>query len=47
MLAIRINTLSLFLSPIDMSLHMTEGVAKQAKTSSVLEKCVRCGMTTD
>lgn len=30
-----------------MSLHMTEGVAKQVKTSSVLVKCVRCGAVMD
>lgn len=32
-------------SPMVSSRHMTEGVAKQAKTSSVLVKCVRCGST--
>lgn len=32
-------------SPMASSRHMTEGVAKQAKTSSVLVKCVRCGST--
>lgn len=32
---------------MESSLHMTDGVAKQAKTSSVQEKCVRCGSTMD
>lgn len=34
-------------SPIDMRRHITDGVAKQAKTSSVLVRCVRCGRTMD
>lgn len=30
---------------MESSRHITDGVAKQAKTSSVLLKCVRCGST--
>ena len=33
--------------PIVRSLHITKGLAKQAKTSSVQEKCVRWGRTID
>lgn len=33
--------------PMERSLHITEGVAKQAKTSSVQVKCVRWGRTMD
>lgn len=33
--------------PIERSLHITEGVAKHAKTSSVQVKCVRWGNTID
>ena len=32
---------------MDSSLHITEGVAKQANTSSVVLKCVRWGRTMD
>ena len=35
------------LSPTDRRRHVTAGVAKQANTSSVEEKCVRCGRVTD
>mgnify|MGYP007134268031 CR=1 FL=1 len=34
-------------SPTDRRRHVTAGVAKQANTSSVEEKCVRCGRVTD
>ena len=34
-------------SPADSRRHVTAGVAKQANTSSVAEKCVRCGSVTD
>ena len=33
--------------PMESSRHMTEGVEKQANTSSVQLKCVRWGRTTD
>lgn len=33
--------------PMERSLHVTEGVAKHAKTSSVQVKCVRWGSTID
>lgn len=39
--------LSILFLPMERSLHITDGVAKHAKTSSVQVKCVRWGSTID